>query len=150
VRDILPGANSPIGSDSSTEEFFEAEFEPSMNRVECQHIFCDGSVSEFQPTDGILLEVWRKTGYVQDSVFKLPFERGATALELRQMLRPSVAIDSWPLRFPKRATWARRLGLPSHRFVYIVVRDRPYYTSFTSTHDVTQKHAMLHKANGRG
>jgi hypothetical protein len=133
VRDILPDANSPIGSDSSTEEFFEAEFEPSMNRAECQHILCDGSVSEFQPTDGILLEVWRNTEYKQESILKLPFERGATALELRQMLPPNAAIDwllnaaidSWPLKFPKRATWARRLGLSSHRFVYIVVRDVP-------------------------
>jgi hypothetical protein len=127
---------------------FEAELEPSMNRIKCQHIGYDGSASEFQPTDGILLEVWRNAEDRAESILKLPFERGATALELREIPRPSatLATPSWPLKFPKRATWARRLGLPSHRFVYIVVRDRYRPdTQFPSTLDLKQRHAKSFK-----
>jgi hypothetical protein len=133
VRAARSGASSPpLGSNFSTEEIsreipFGAKFEPSMNRVKCQKIVCDGPASEFQPTDGILLGIWRTAEYGGESEFilRIPFERGATAIEWRQMVPPSAAVDSWSFKLPKRATWARRLGLPSHRFVYVVVTEGP-------------------------
>jgi hypothetical protein len=109
-------------------ESFEVEFQPSGNRVKCQHIELDGPISEFQPTDGVQLDLRRKTEHIALSVLKFPFERGATAVSLVSQPPNQKAIDgssqqSWILYFTKRIMWARRLGLPTHRFVYLVVRD---------------------------
>jgi len=62
------------------------------------------------------------------SVLKIPLERGATAVSLVSQSPISKAIDgssqqSKTSYFAKRIIWARRLGLPTHRFVYLVVRD---------------------------
>jgi hypothetical protein len=121
------GRNSPIIPDSRREsvfetpaplfEVFEAEFKPSGNRVKCQQIELDVHISEFRPTDGILLEVCQPTLHRAETMLQVPFEREATALELVQ-----AGTQRWPLKFPKRATWARRLGLPTPRFVYILVK----------------------------
>jgi hypothetical protein len=104
--------------DAQRQTLFEAEFKPSGNRVKCQQIELYGHISEFRPTDGILLEVWWPAAHRAETILQLPFEREATSLELMHLR----ASESWPLKFPKRATWARRLGLPNPRFVYILVK----------------------------
>ena len=106
-------------------EFFEVRFEPSGNDAKCQQVELDLPIFKFHPTDGVKLEVSRiAEGSVLrgDTVLKLPFERGATALQLAEP-GSSFMFSTIARGIPKRATWARRLALPSHRFIYLVVRD---------------------------
>jgi hypothetical protein len=97
---------------------FEVEFQPSGNRVECEHVELDGPLSDFQPADGLMLDVNLIDAFDGSLILKCPLERGATHVELLNEYN----------RFPpsckkglhKRDMWAKRLNLPSHRFLYLV------------------------------
>jgi hypothetical protein len=127
----VPGFRTKHDTFADETEVYEVEFKPSGNRVKCQHIELEGPISQFQPTDGIQLDLWRVTEHSALSVLKFPFERGATAVSLVSQPpnhKANQAMDgssqqNWYLYFTKRIMWARRLGLPTHRFVYLVVRD---------------------------
>jgi hypothetical protein len=125
VSSLLVLENAETATKDGTwgpEEVFEVEFKPSGNRVKCQHIELNGPISEFQPTDGVKLDLHRDT--VPMSVLKLPLERGATAVSLVSHSPNQKAMNgNSHLYFTKRIMWARRLGLPTYRFVYLVVRD---------------------------
>jgi hypothetical protein len=116
--------------ETSRSESFEVEFHPSGNRVKCQLIEVDGLISDVRPTDGVQLDLHRYSTQDAVSLLKFPFERGATAVSLVSQPPNQKAMDesspqSWILYFTKRIMWARRLGLPTHRYVYLVVRDEP-------------------------
>jgi hypothetical protein len=110
--------SEPPAIEPTRPRLFEVEFQPSGNRVECEHIELDGALSAFQPTDGLRLDVVLIDEFDGSLVLKCPLERGATHVELLNEYN----------RFPpsckkallKRDIWARRLGLPSHRFLYII------------------------------
>jgi hypothetical protein len=124
-------------------DLFTVKFEPSGSYAQCQQVELDLPIFKFHPTDGVKLEITlRHTSNVlriavrsaEEFVLKLPFERGATALQLvdpegsltgRRGYPSTVDFISDMVRIPKRATWARRLALPSHRFIYLVVRLEP-------------------------
>lgn len=122
-RDSRQGSVSSKDSTWGPEEVFEVEFKPSGNRAKCQLIALDGPISEFQPTDGVQFDLYRRTKHSGVSVLKVPLERGATAVSLVSQPLNRRAYRKTTLSFSKRIMWARRVGLPTHRFVYLVVRD---------------------------
>jgi hypothetical protein len=115
-----PGArnSTPSAIESTRPRLFEVEFQPSGNRVECEHIELHGPLSDFQPADGLRLDVNLIDAFDGSLILKCPLERGATHVELLNEYN----------RFPpsckkalhKRDMWAKRLNLPSHRFLYLV------------------------------
>lgn len=114
-------AHSPPAEETLQSVSFELKFMPSGQRVDCQHVKLDVPASQFDPTDGIKIDLRRSPdGFHVMSVLKAPLERGAAAFEFRQWKGTGpIAL----VKVPKKAMWARRLGLASHRFVYVVFGD---------------------------
>lgn len=126
VRILKDGTQNPEppANETSESDLFEVRFEPSGNYAKCQQVVLDLPTFKFHPTDGVKLEVERNAERSAEFVLKLPFERGATALQLVDHGYPYTDPTTDMSWIPKRAIWARRLALPSHRFIYLVVRDK--------------------------
>jgi len=117
-------------------EQFEVEFKPSGNRVRCQHIELSGPIYAFQPSDGVQYVVERdNVDRFTELVLKAPLERGAIAIDLLSQYGNYRQKSTFS--FTKRIIWARRLGLPSHRFVYLILQGTatllPHEDSMVST-----------------
>jgi len=117
--EIVAQDSEPPTKETHRSGLFEVEFIPLGNRFECQHIDLDVP-SDFRPTDGVKLEVKLYGEHSAKSIFKVKFEKGATGLIVIWKVSSSEG-TSVPLKLKGMASMAVRLGLPSHRFVYIVV-----------------------------
>jgi hypothetical protein len=123
IRDYKAPADEPIRP-----RLWQVEFQPSGSHTICKQIEVNGPVRDieldsdepypgFQPTDGVKFEVQVIEPLEGSIVIKCPLERGATHVELLgEYGCPPMLSEA----LPKRVVWARRLGLPSHRFLYLI------------------------------